>query len=336
MRRWKLLFGSLLSIWLLGFFSLFSNADTTWSFNVSLLSTASQKSCWALFYISSDDFYLDNVYANSSYPFQSNDSLLLLSGWTQVIWTWIFLSWTQFTFSWLYLPKNYYSVIWVASGEVARTMQRSSNYIVWIAQNFNLLSSNYSSTSVYSTFQVWYYWSVCVFSKYGYTLKSSVSEICQIEVDYWTNSFRSTWKVYIDWWTYTRNWQTITYSWLTGVMIHWTSKANWGYREDFYTKDHLYLSGAYDKTYTGGASNYWTFANDQIACSPVYNFSWYTFTGRSDLQTNQEQVFSWNVFEWFYAQAMKFVVSNYPLIFLLMFGVALVLLILKLLFRRRY
>lgn len=64
------------------------------------------------------------------------------------------------------------------------------------------------------------------------------------------------------------------------------------------------------------------------------NISWYTLLFTWALWT-WTQNFTWNAFEWFYGQGLRFVVVNYPLIFISMFGILLVFFLYRVLFRKR-
>lgn len=182
------------------------------------------------------------------------------------------------------------------------------------------------------------YWSdQCVFNYDVFeTSTCSVWWLTWITVLYWNDSFFSTWKVYITWWNFVRNGQTISYDWLTGVNLHRVSALNWWTWVDHYELTDIYLSWAYNKNYTWWASNFWLMDPVCDYKQPWWEFLWYVVSWWTDLEFTENQNFSWNVFEGFYTQGMRFVVSNYPTILMVMFWVLLVLLIYRILFRRRF
>lgn len=220
---------------------------------------------------------------------------------------------------------NYYSVLvyWNDLSRFVFSFPDKANWQIFYDSSWNLITDVCKYTA-----GLWY-------SDYITNMVITFRRIS----DWWIDIYHN-WQIYstssdihLVWWDYKRDWNNFFYDWLTGVNLQWVDEDN-QYFNEFYSKKNLFLWWQHTKSFTGWSNNYYVFNPYQY--HPENDFAWYVLSWRTDMDFESDQTFSWNVFESFYTQFIYLITSNYPLIFFVLFGVALVLLLLRvLIFKRR-
>lgn len=343
--RWKLVFGLLFWLFWLFWFSWFSNADTTWQIYRPVTASSTICASQSLFVVSKP-LVLDSIVMTTDLTWW--DQVLLYS-WSSFLYTWQ-IQWDNLTvsFSWAWQLINWHyliNLLRIASKASSRQEIWRWNYTSW-NYGFYIMWGRQSTTCSWLSLPDW--WSSTLINNYFYDFRTiNLKYLTPKSIDWisihsnlWTDTFTGQ-NVYlegsydyikIDSWTDVRYVHS-DYVWaFTGVNIHWKSALNWWTRTDFYNLTDLYLESSYNKSYTWWASNFWVLS--PVFDNSTYSFSWYYVSWWSNLEFTENQTFSWNVFEGFYTQGVRFVVSNYPTILMSMFWVLLVLLVLRTFIRK--
>jgi len=230
-------------------------------------------------------------------------------------------------------PPWYYWILWKFQTNHVN-LRFSNSSVVW--NNTSLIwffawsafVTGYSNYYLVPTTTNLYLFSSIFIKQYDY-----ISTNDPITINYWNNSFQTTWTVYVTGWDYARNGQNISYAWLTGVNIHWVSSSNGWTWIDHYELTDFFLSGAYEKSYTWWWSNFWLMSPSCSAPSSWSTFTWYQLTFTWSAIVSSWTV--WNSFSLFGFDLVKVIYSNIPSILWLISVVILILFIINLVFKRK-